>query len=60
MALGMMELALTSVSDLRSDTGRVSAAKTCCVKASKANDKMVKREPKEAKYLLIVSNAGFV
>lgn len=60
MTLGMIEWALAFVSDRRSDTGRVSVAKTCCVKASKANDKMVKRAPKEAKYLLIVSNAGFV
>jgi hypothetical protein len=33
----------------------MSAANTCCAKASKARDKIVTMAPKEAKYLLIIS-----
>lgn len=55
MVLGRIDSALTFVLDPGSGTMRVSAAKTCCAKASKARDKMVTMAPKEAKYLLIIS-----
>ena len=51
-----MDPAVRFIPDDRSCIIRGSALRTCCVNASNAKDRIVRRAPKEARYLLVVNN----
>ena len=49
--LGTRDSTLEFLSDPGDHTMRISAVSTCCANASKANERIVRIAPREAKYL---------